>query len=351
MLNGVNLEIREGEFFFLLGPSGCGKTTLLRILAGLMHPDSGQVLLQGTDITHVPAYKRDINTVFQNYALFPHMNVFDNIAFGLRMKKTPESEIASRVTDALKLVNLPDFADRRSHQMSGGQMQRVALARAIVNEPAVLLLDEPLGALDVKLRKQMQLELRRIQRKLGKTFVCVTHDQEEALTLGDRIAVMNHGNIEQIGTADELYNRPNSFFVCDFLGECNFIRNADYRVEGNLVVIPFENTVINATEIATKPTSAKVIVGIRPEKISISKKATSANTANTANTAKNSISTTVTEVIFTGNQFTIVTRTVGGQDLRATIPNNSHFDKPEIGIEVQLEWNTSDTILMGEHDE
>lgn len=223
VLTDIQLSIREGEFFFLLGPSGCGKTTLLRILAGLLEPDRGRILLDGADITHTRPHLRDLHTVFQHYALFPHLTVADNIAFGLRMGKEPESVIRKKVSEALNLVKLDGLEHRKPTELSGGQSQRVALARALVNEPSVLLLDEPLGALDVKLRQQMQLELKQLQRRLHTTFVCVTHDQEEALSLGDRIAVMDQGVVQQIGTPAELYHRPINRFVCEFLGTANIL--------------------------------------------------------------------------------------------------------------------------------
>lgn len=227
VLNDVSLSVHEGEFFFLLGPSGCGKTTLLRILAGLLEPDEGRVILDGTDITRTKPHLRDLHTVFQHYALFPHMTVFDNVAFGLRMRKEAEPTIRHKVMDALKMVALEGLDQRKPSQLSGGQSQRVALARALVNEPSVLLLDEPLGALDVKLRQQMQIELKQLQRRLNTTFVCVTHDQEEALSLGDRIAVMDHGVVQQVGTPDEVYHHPANRFVCEFLGASNILRIGD----------------------------------------------------------------------------------------------------------------------------
>jgi spermidine/putrescine transport system ATP-binding protein len=219
----VELAVGAGEFFSLLGPSGCGKTTTLRMLAGFEEPTSGRILLYGNDMVGVPPYRRDVNMVFQHYALFPHMSVHDNIAFGLRHKKVAKDEIQRRVADALRLVELEGREQRRPRQLSGGQQQRVALARALVNRPRALLLDEPLGALDLKLRRAMQLELKRIQREVGITFVYVTHDQEEALTMSDRLAVMNAGRIEQLGTPRELYERPATRFVADFLGTSNIL--------------------------------------------------------------------------------------------------------------------------------
>lgn len=344
VLRGVDLEIAEGEFFFLLGPSGCGKTTLLRILSGLLLPDAGSVWLKGVDITRLPAHKRDINTVFQNYALFPHMNVYDNVAFGLRMKKLGESRIREKVTQALKLVDLSDFGGRMPGQMSGGQMQRVALARALVNEPAVLLLDEPLGALDVKLRKQMQLELRQIQRKLGTTFICVTHDQDEALTLGDRIAVMNKGRFEQIADADTLYNKPESFYVCDFLGECNFIPKllvqgtpgeelgAFGHLDDAVIHIPTQRgSFVKANQQYT--------LGIRPEKLRIAK-------SSVPESGFNRVHLRITERIFTGAQYTLVGSTPGGHLFRFLVPNSSESFIPAIGDVLAVDWKVADTIVL-----
>ncbi|EOI3453924.1 spermidine/putrescine ABC transporter ATP-binding protein PotA [Cronobacter sakazakii] len=221
VISDFSLTINHGEFLTLLGPSGCGKTTVLRLIAGLENADAGRITLDAQDITDVPAEHRHVNTVFQSYALFPHMTVFENVAFGLRMQKTPTAEITPRVMDALKMVQLEEFAQRKPHQLSGGQQQRVAIARAVVNKPRLLLLDESLSALDYKLRKQMQNELKALQRKLGITFVFVTHDQEEALTMSDRIVVMRDGRIEQDGTPREIYEEPKNLFVASFIGEIN----------------------------------------------------------------------------------------------------------------------------------
>lgn len=223
VLDGLNLDIRDKEFITLLGPSGCGKTTTLRIIAGFLEPDAGEIIFEGKRINGVPAYKRQVNTIFQRYALFPHLNVYENIAFGLRVKKLKEKEIKETVTEMLSLVNLEGFEKRSVSTLSGGQQQRVAIARAIANKPKVLLLDEPLAALDLKLRKDMQKELRRIQRQLGITFIFVTHDQEEALTMSDRVVVMDKGKIQQIGTPQDIYNEPKNAFVADFIGESNIL--------------------------------------------------------------------------------------------------------------------------------
>jgi len=222
-LQDVNLDVKHGEFIAMLGPSGCGKTTLLRLIAGFMHPDQGRILISGDDMTRRPPNTRPLNTVFQNYALFPHMRVFHNVAYGPRRHRVSRQMVRDRVQEALELVSLGHLADRYPRELSGGQQQRVALARALVNRPKLLLLDEPLSALDAKLRKHMQIELKRLQQKLGISFVFVTHDQEEAMTMADRIVAMNVGRIEQIGQGEEIYNRPSTRFVADFVGEANFI--------------------------------------------------------------------------------------------------------------------------------
>lgn len=233
VLDNINLYFNDAEFLTLLGPSGCGKTTTLRIIGGFQKPTSGDVFFDGVRINDVPPYKRQINTVFQKYALFTHMNIYDNVAFGMRIAKTPEDEIRRRVDEALNMVNLSGFEKRSVNSLSGGQQQRIAIARAIVNRPKVLLLDEPLGALDLKLRKEMQTELKKIQQQVGITFVYVTHDQEEALTMSDTIVVMNEGRIQQIGTPIDIYNEPKNAFVANFIGESNIlsgVMEADFRV-------------------------------------------------------------------------------------------------------------------------
>jgi spermidine/putrescine transport system ATP-binding protein len=263
----IDLEVQDGEFFSLLGPSGCGKTTTLRMIGGFEQPTSGLIQLQGQDVTWLPPYERNVNTVFQNYALFPHLTIFDNVAFGLRRKKVPDAEVRQRVTEMLELVELPGFERRKPGQISGGQAQRVALARALVNKPAVLLLDEPLGALDLKLRKQMQVELKRIQQEVGITFIYVTHDQEEAMTMSDRIAVMNRGHYEQLGDPEELYERPATRFVAGFLGVSNLLPGTIAGRDGDYVVVKLTDDVTIRVPNAAVSGSGIVDAGVRPEKI------------------------------------------------------------------------------------
>lgn len=247
VLKGIDLEARQGEFITLLGASGCGKTTTLRIIAGLELPDSGQVILEGHDITDWEPNKRDVNTVFQNYALFPHMNVADNVGYGLKIRKVPKAQIAERVERALRLVQLEEYGKRMPDQLSGGQKQRIAIARAVINEPKVLLLDEPLGALDLKLRRQMQLELKRLQKQLGITFIYITHDQEEAINMSDRIGVMHEGVLEQMGTPNEVYYRPRTSYVADFVGNANILHK-----NGETLAIRSENIRMDGESVCTQ---------------------------------------------------------------------------------------------------
>ena len=263
----INLEVQDGEFFSLLGPSGCGKTTTLRMIGGFEEPTSGLIELQGQDVTWLPPYRRNVNTVFQNYALFPHLSVFENVAFGLRRRKVSGSEVRQRVTEMLALVELPGFEKRKPSQISGGQAQRVALARALINRPAVLLLDEPLGALDLKLRKQMQVELKRIQQEVGITFIYVTHDQEEAMTMSDRIAVMNQGKYEQLGNPEELYERPQTRFVAGFLGVSNLLRGERLGDESQHGVVRVAEACQVRVPRDRLDGQTDVEIGVRPEKI------------------------------------------------------------------------------------
>jgi spermidine/putrescine transport system ATP-binding protein len=263
----IDLEVLDGEFFSLLGPSGCGKTTTLRMIGGFEQPTSGLIELQGQDVTWLPPYQRHVNTVFQNYALFPHLTIFENVAFGLRRQGVPDKEVKGRVSTMLELVELPGFERRKPTQISGGQAQRVALARALINKPAVLLLDEPLGALDLKLRKQMQVELKRIQQEVGITFIYVTHDQEEAMTMSDRIAVMNRGRYEQLGDPESLYERPSTRFVAGFLGVSNLLPGTvDGRDQRYAAIRLADDTVVRVPS-SLVGAAESIAVGVRPEKI------------------------------------------------------------------------------------
>ncbi len=268
-VDNVSLSVKKGEFLSILGPSGCGKTTTLRLIGGFETPDSGKIWISGRLMDDIPPYERNVNTVFQTYALFPHMRVFDNVAFGLRMKKVGENEVKEKVRQALDLVKLSDFKKRYPKQLSGGQQQRVALARALINKPAVLLLDEPLGSLDQKLRKQMQIELKNLQARLNITFVYVTHDQEEALTMSDRIAVMNKGRIEQIGNADEIYEKPKTKFVADFIGETNLLQCEALFINGSVAVVQSEGVAIKIPAVKLHLQEKRFWISIRPEKIRI----------------------------------------------------------------------------------
>jgi spermidine/putrescine transport system ATP-binding protein len=267
-VDDVTLEICDGEFFSLLGPSGCGKTTTLRMIAGFEHPTEGEISIHGKPMGLTPPYQRNTNMVFQSYALFPHMTIARNVAFGLEMKKVAKKEIDRRVQEALAMVRLPGYGPRKPNQLSGGQQQRVALARALVNRPEVLLLDEPLGALDLKLRKEMQIELKTLQKEVGITFVYVTHDQEEALTMSDRIAVMHQGKVLQVGTPSEIYERPSCRFVADFIGDTNFLEGVVQRQEDEIVTVLVDGKlpVMNESDRTLSP-GTKVVVAVRPEKI------------------------------------------------------------------------------------
>jgi spermidine/putrescine transport system ATP-binding protein len=308
VLDDVDLDIRRGEFFSLLGPSGCGKTTLLRILAGFEQADAGAVVIGGRDMTGVPAHQRPVNTVFQSYALFPHLSVADNVAFGLRQKGLRGPQLRDRVNRALETVRIQDFGTRRPDQLSGGQRQRVALARAIVNEPEVLLLDEPLSALDLKLRKELQVELSNLQETLGITFVFVTHDQEEALVMSDRIAVMNRGRIEQLGRAEDLYERPRTAFVANFLGSSNLIPGtvAELTPEGGAVVRTVHGPLLTLHGAGLR-VGQDVTLSIRPEKLRMERD---------DETEGNEVRARVDDIVYTGaeNQYLLE---AGGQRLMA----------------------------------
>lgn len=323
ILNDIDLFIRDGEFVTLLGPSGCGKTTTLRILAGFIEPDRGQVIFDGKDITSLPPYKRQINTIFQRYALFPHLNVFENIAFGLRVSKTPRAEIAERVTRMLEIVNLGSFANRKIQSLSGGQQQRVAIARALVNNPKVLLLDEPLGALDLKLRKDMQNELKNIQKQLGITFIFVTHDQEEALSMSDVVVVMDNGRIQQIGSPLDIYNEPKNAFVADFIGESNILDGV--MLEDKLV--EFAGTKFRCVD-AGFGKNEPVDVVIRPEDVDIVPQ------------RDGMLSGTVTAITFKGVHYEIIVDVAGFKWMIQST------DSPVVGQEIGLSVNPDEIHIM-----
>ncbi|HEY3335006.1 MAG TPA: ABC transporter ATP-binding protein [Candidatus Limnocylindrales bacterium] len=339
----IDLEVVDGEFFSLLGPSGCGKTTTLRMIGGFEQPTSGRIELQGEDVTWLPPYKRHVNTVFQNYALFPHLSIYENVAFGLRRQKVKGSEIKSRVTDMLKLVELPGFEARRPTEISGGQAQRVALARALINRPAVLLLDEPLGALDLKLRKQMQFELKRIQREVGITFIYVTHDQEEAMTMSDRIAVMNRGHYEQLGDPESLYERPTTRFVAGFLGVSNLLGGeCQGTADGHGIIQLADGTVVKAPADSVYGRTT-VDVGVRPEKIRLHKEGT--ETA----PGLNRLSGVVTDASYMGVSTSYIVETRGGARVMVYEQNIERTTKEELwsrGDQVDLTWIPDHTFVV-----
>ncbi len=316
ILDGLNLDIKDKEFITLLGPSGCGKTTTLRLIAGFLEPDSGDILFEDKIINGVPAYKRQVNTIFQRYALFPHLNVYENIAFGLRVKKLPEKEIKEKVEEMLTLVNLKGLEKRNINTLSGGQQQRIAIARAIANHPKVLLLDEPLAALDLKLRKDMQKELKKIQEQLGITFIFVTHDQEEALTMSDRVVVMDNGKIQQVGTPQDIYNEPQNAFVADFIGESNIVDGVmleDYSVRFS------GQTFVCLDKGFEKNEDVDVVV--RPEDVDI------------VPTDKGMLTGVVTSVSFLGVHYEIIVDIGGFKWMIQT--TDEHFVDDEVGLYIE----------------
>jgi spermidine/putrescine transport system ATP-binding protein len=332
-VDGISLEIPRGSFFALLGPSGCGKTTTLRMIGGFEEPTSGQILLADRDVVGLPPYKRDVNTVFQSYALFPHMTIGENVAFGLERRKIPRSEIRTRVSEVLELVDLAGREKRKPTQLSGGQQQRVALARAIVNNPRVLLLDEPLGALDLKLRKQMQLELKRIQNEVGITFVHVTHDQEEAMTMADTIAVMNQGRIEQLGAPNDLYERPRTAFVAGFLGKSNLLNGT---VAGDGVVRLGDGTEVRA---GTTGAQGAVSIGVRPEKISL------------GGEGANRLAGKVKEAAYIGVATEVVVATPVGELTVFHQNVEAGGVVPPLGSEVTIAWSPDATFVVESNGE
>ncbi|EKV02926.1 spermidine/putrescine ABC transporter ATP-binding subunit [Leptolyngbya sp. PCC 7375] len=343
-VQGLNLQIRQGEFFSILGPSGCGKTTTLRMIAGFETLTSGELTIQGQCMNGVPAHRRSVNTVFQSYALFNHMSVWDNVAFGLKIKKTPKSELRHQVGEALNLVQMESFARRFPNQLSGGQKQRVALARALVNRPAVMLLDEPLGALDLKLRKQMQVELSNLHQRLGITFIMVTHDQEEALSLSDRIAVMKDGCIEQVGSPNEIYEHPTTAFVADFIGDTNLL-------SGQIQNQPLTLVTANGLQVALSPSSTDlkqlngsslVDISIRPEKIHLRAKAEIAKPINHDNCYAGEVKHT----LYTGPHIHCIIELATGEQLRVLQPNHMTYQP---GTPVHVSWAAPDCQVLIDH--
>jgi putrescine transport system ATP-binding protein len=337
-LDGVSLDIGENEFFALLGPSGCGKTTLLRCLAGLEHPDSGRILLDGEDIAPVPAYRRPFNMMFQSYALFPHMSVGENVAYGLRQERVRDPELGRRVAEALDMVQLGDLARRRPHQLSGGQRQRVALARALVKRPRLLLLDEPLAALDRKLRGQMQLELKRLQAAVGISFVIVTHDQEEALVMADRAAIMDHGRVLQLASPAELYERPATRFVATFIGESNLVPgrvalvDGGARLEAGSRAFDLDPRTVEARGLRDGDRAA---LAIRPERVAVASiEATAGEPAE------------IVEVVYLGSNRRYLARLPDGPDLVVRVQAGQPGDDLAVGDRVRLHWRTEHAVVV-----
>ncbi|HJZ46620.1 MAG TPA: ABC transporter ATP-binding protein [Roseiflexaceae bacterium] len=342
----VSMQIRDGEFFSMLGPSGCGKTTSLRMIAGFEYPTAGEICLNGQPIGNTPPFQRSVNTVFQSYALFPHMSVAENVAFGLEMKKVPKNEIGKRVAEALDMVRLSGYGERKPRQLSGGQQQRVALARALVNRPDVLLLDEPLGALDLKLRKDMQLELKGLQERVGITFIYVTHDQEEALTMSDRIAVMSGGKVLQVGSPTEIYERPSCRFVADFIGESNFVRGRVSAVEpGAVAVTTADGLVLRGQATQAVQPDQEAFVSVRPEKARLSVQPPS-------DPPVNMFPVSVERVSYIGSDTRILVQlgeervfTVWEQNTRSTVDRDAYWQRGEQGY---LWWPIENALVLTE---
>lgn len=333
VVNNLNMEIKKGEFLTLLGPSGCGKTTTLRMIAGFETPTNGNIYVEGQEIQNTEPYDREVNTVFQNYALFPHMNIYDNVAFGLSIKRVKKEEIKKRVMEMLDLVQLIGYENRKPDQLSGGQKQRVAIARALINRPKVLLLDEPLGALDLKLRKQMQFELKRLQRKLGITFIYVTHDQEEALTMSDRIAIMYGGNLEQIGTPREIYERPVSKFVADFIGESNIFYGVTSVNESNTASIKVENGEVSVISDNLKENEI-IYVLVRPEDIKIANNQVEGFT----------VEGIIKEHVYIGNVSKTIISLPEGMEIKMNTSTKNNL--LEVGSKVYVYWEKEDAVVI-----
>jgi spermidine/putrescine transport system ATP-binding protein len=330
-VDGISLDIERGHFFALLGPSGCGKTTTLRMIGGFEEPTSGRIELGGADVAPLPPYKRDVNTVFQSYALFPHLTIFENVAFGLRRRKVRGGELRQRVVEALELVGLAGLERRKPRQLSGGQQQRIALARALVNRPRVLLLDEPLGALDLKLRKEMQLEMKRIQHDVGITFVHVTHDQEEAMTMADRIVIMNNGRIDQVGGPEELYERPRTAFVANFLGVSNLL-DATVVGPGRVRLAGGGEAQVPEEKLAGR--SSSLSIGIRPEKIRL------------GGDAANRLAGIVRELAYIGVSTQYVVETAAGPITLYVQNDRPGSGQLPAGADVTLTWAPESTFVI-----
>ncbi len=337
----VHLAIQRGEFFSLLGPSGCGKTTTLRMVAGFETPTAGRIILEGQDVSDVPPYRRNVNMVFQQYALFPHMNVFDNVAFGPRSQRVPAREVKTRVMEMLEIVHLGEFAKRKPAQLSGGQQQRVALARALVNYPSALLLDEPLGALDLKLRRAMQLELKRIQREVGITFIYVTHDQEEALTMSDRVAVMNLGRVEQLATPQEIYDRPASQFVAGFIGLANLLPATVERADSHEVTLTLPAGGWTAAGADGRSFSAgeSALLVLRPERLRIS-------TGPPSEETKGRLQARVVDIVFQGPVVRFDLKTTEGRDLVVIMLAQDRPAGVEASSSVWVTWDPESAYVL-----
>lgn len=337
IVKNVNLDVYEGEFLTLLGPSGCGKTTILRLISGLETVTEGSVYIDGVDVTHLPASKRQVNTIFQNFALFPHMTVYENISFGLRMKKVKEEEIEKEVKKIIKLVKLEGFEDRYPKELSGGQQQRVAVARGVIMKPKVLLLDESLGALDLKLKKQMQIELKRIQKRLGMTFIYVTHNQEEALTMSDRIVIINNSMIEQMDTPVDIYKKPKTLFAADFIGESNILKGIITDVNEKTATIDVGNNLkIDVINEGYSVNEKKVLV-IRPKDIRISK-----------NETKNSIKALVIDNIYNGEITKFIVKVNDNIELKVNSMDDVWYEEDE---EVYISFDINDLVVLGDNNE
>lgn len=337
----VTMQIHDGEFFSMLGPSGCGKTTSLRMIAGFELPTEGEVYIHSRPMGKTPAFQRPVNTVFQSYALFPHMTIGENVAFGLQMDGVPKADILPRVKEALTMVRLPGYENRKPKQLSGGQQQRVALARALVKRPEVLLLDEPLGALDLKLRKEMQLELKRLQREVGITFVYVTHDQEEALTMSDRIAVMSQGVTLQVGNANEIYERPNCKFVADFIGETNFLTGKVQSQQGEVVTIALPGGLqVQAMAESVIPTGKEIYVAVRPEKMHL----------RAVDGCENQFRGRIKNVVYIGTDTQYAVQLPGDQVVRVRQQNSTPGSRPvaDEGAEVTVSFSAQAARVLTE---